>query len=272
MMDEKNQEDAEGTGREYGAGGETAMHNGWTEEGRQGALSGNRSSLWKYIVIIIAALLVAVPGGYYGYRYMEESDPNYYIKHQKTGEGYFKAGQYEQAIQEFQKSSKVKPDSLASSYGLAMSYMRAQDYEKAVESFEKALKIAPERVDVMYSLGVAYQKMGRLEKALQVYYEVGRLDPRSYQVYNNAGTIYADMANFDKAVQAFEASIRRNPEYYPAYFNLAKVYESQGKRDLALKQYRIVRDRTRKKPQTENFAKLAEQRIAALSTPMKANK
>ena len=266
-MDDKSTENREGMDGEDTAGEDTIQQAGQPEEYPQEGVSQGRRPLWKYIVILLVLLAVVVPGGIYVYKYMEESDPNYYIQHQKMGENYFRQGLYDQAIQEFQKSVKVKPDFFVPNYGLALSYLRAKNYEKAVESLEKTLKIAPDRVDVRYSLGVAYQRMGRLEKALQEYHEVGKMDPHSHQVFNNAGTIYAEMKMFDKAIQAFEASIRRNPDYYPAYFNLARIYESQGKKDLASRQYKIVRDRASKKPQAENFAKMAEQRLAALNTP-----
>ena len=262
-----NTENREGMGADDAAGEETVQQTSQPEESQGEGLSKGRRPLWKYIVIILIVLSVVIPGGIYVYKYMEESDPNYYVQHQKLGENFFREGRYDQAIQEFQKSVKVKPDYFVSNYGLALSYLRAKNYEKAVESLEKTLKIAPDRVDVRYSLGVAYQGMGRLEKALQVYHEVGKMDPRSHQVFNNAGMIYAEMKIFDRSIQAFEAAIKRNQDYYPAYLNLARVYELQGKKDLASRQYKIVRDRASKKPQAENFAKMAEQRLAALNTP-----
>ena len=265
-------ENREGMDREDTAGEEAIQQSSQPAEYQREGLSQGRRPRWKYIVILLVTLSVVVPGGVYVYKYIEESDPNYYIKHQKMGETYFKEGHYDQAIQEFQKSVKVKPDYFVSNYGLGLSFLMARNYEKAIESFEKTLKIAPERVDVLYSLGVAYQRMGRLEKALEVYHEVGEMDPRSYQVFNNAGTIYAEMKIFDKSIQAFEASIRRNPDYYPAYFNLARIYESQGKKDLASRQYKVVKERASKRPQTENFARLAEQRLAAMSTPREGSK
>lgn len=271
-MDDKSPEIREGMDRDDTAGEEIIQQAGGPGGNLEDGPSLSRRLPWKYIVILFVALLVVIPAGIYVFNYMEKSDPNYYTKHQKMGEDFFKEGNYGQAIKEFQKSVNAKPDAFAANYGLSLSYMRAQDYDKAVESFERTLKLAPDRVDVMYSLGVTYQKMGRLEKALQVYYEVGKKDPASYQVFNNAGTIYANMKNFDRAVQAFGASIKRNPDYYPTYFNLARVYEAQGKRDLASRQYKIVRERASKRPQTENFAKLAEQRLAALSTPREGRK
>lgn len=227
-------------------------------------LGKGRRHLWKYIVILLVVLGVIIAGGIYLKGYIERSDPQHYIKHQRMGMEYFRQGLHDLAVEEFLKALKARPESFDSNYGLALAYLKKRNMEEAVKYFEKALTISPDRLDVQYSLGVAYQRMKRFERALEVYHKIAKKEPGSYQVFSNVGIVQMELGDHAKAIMALEHSIKLKPDYFPAYFNLAKVYLVQGKVDLAVKQYEFIRENASKKPETKAFVQAAEQRLSEL--------
>ena len=222
-------------------------------------------NIWKYIVIAIVAIAVIIPAAIYIQKYLEASDPNYYTKHQRTGNAYLQGGLHDLAIQEYQKAVKVKPDSVDANYGIGLAYLRKGNMEEATRHFEIAVKAAPSRIDLHYSLATAYQQMGRLERALEEYRKVAQKNPNSYQVFNGVGSIHMKTGDYEKAIGALKHAIELKPDYYPAYLNLGRVYEKQGKIDLAIKQYDYVRKNASKKPETEVLAKYADKFMTALN-------
>lgn len=226
----------------------------------------------KYIWIALIILVVVIAGGYYFKDFFERFDPNYYNKHQQTGVQYLNKGLNDLAIGEFIKAAKAQPESMVTNYSLGVAYLRQKKFDKAAEAFVKALKISPDRKDIRYSLGVTYQRMEDFDLALKEYHEIARQDPGSYQVFNNVGVIQIKLGDYDKALQALKHSIELKPDYYPAYFSLAKVYELQRRQDLAIKQYQFVKKNAIKRPETANFVRLADQRLAALNSTKKSSK
>lgn len=219
---------------------------------------------WKYTVISLIALVLAVSGGFYLYELKKTSDPGYYIMHQKMGLSYLRQGLLDQAVEEFEKAAEARPESVEAHYGLGIAYFRKRDMEKAVSSYQKALRLAPDRPDIRYSLGLVYQEMGNYKEALEEYDHLLEKDPRAYEAYNNIGIIQANMGNYEKAIRSLKEAVGIMPDYYPARINLARAYEIQGRPDLASREYEYIQKRASKGPETQDLVRLAERRLAAL--------
>lgn len=63
--------------------------------------------------------------------------------HFEKGQFYFINGKYENAIKEFVRALKIKPENAEALYSIGVAYEGTNSYEKARESYLKAVKADP---------------------------------------------------------------------------------------------------------------------------------
>ena len=113
-------------------------------------------------------------------------------------------------------------------YNLGVTYSSLGDYDHALDAFQKAMKLKPEDHLIYYSLGNLYSRTGHLEKAEQAYLDSIRLRPDFIEGYQNLGGIYVRQEALEKAVIAYQSAIRLGPPQGKAYQNLGWVYYQLG--------------------------------------------
>lgn len=85
----------------------------------------------------------------------------YYLR---LGEDYFKKGQYEKAIAEFEKVAELEPESANIYVALGLCYHSSGQYREAIEQYQKAVRIDSANADAYANLGYAYGTLGQGEK------------------------------------------------------------------------------------------------------------
>lgn len=81
-----------------------------------------------------------------------------------TGQGwiYYAAGDYQRAIEFFQKSTEVNPDSTDGAVGLGYTYYTLRQYEDALTAWNTATELDPNDATNLISLGALYWRIGTL--------------------------------------------------------------------------------------------------------------
>ncbi|MBA7695624.1 Beta-barrel assembly-enhancing protease [subsurface metagenome] len=69
------------------------------------------------------------------------------------------------------------------------------DYQRAIDFYQRARQILPDNIDVMQRLTAAYMEIGNSQAALEVLEEARRNAPRDTNVYYNLGVVYAGIGN-----------------------------------------------------------------------------
>lgn len=114
----------------------------------------------------------------------------------------------------------MRPHSGVLYHNLGVSYSQAGDYERAVNAFQKALENRYVDKKVYNNLGLALSKVGRHEEALEAFKKGGDIA----QAYNNLGCVYLNEDKFEKAIKCFETAIELSPGFYAkANENLKKA-------------------------------------------------
>jgi Flp pilus assembly protein TadD len=85
-------------------------------------------------------------------------------------------------------------------------------YDKAIEEFEKVVQVDPDSVEASQCLGDSFFRMGQLEKAKEAYERVRQLDPENVNVLENLGVIFANQGDYKKAVWQWGEVLKRNPD------------------------------------------------------------
>ena len=146
-------------------------------------------------------------------------------------------GEYERAIDEFQRSLELDRTNDVLYIGLANAYERAGQAEQAEQTFRRAIALRPHYWGGYHYLGVYYFRRSRFDDAIGMFQQVIRLVPDSFRGYANLGGVYLAQGKHVDAIEAFEKSLAIRPNY-PAASNLGTAYFFQGQYARSAAAYR----------------------------------
>jgi len=125
-------------------------------------------------------------------------------------------GDYEVAIELYQKASHIRLKSAQINNNLGYSYYLANNWTFAEKYFRRALNYNPNYERTWRNLGLLYTRTGRYEDALMT---LNRVMEKS-AAYNSMGYLCMLQGKHDEADQFFDKAIELTPSYYElAYEN-----------------------------------------------------
>ena len=71
------------------------------------------------------------------------------------GDTYDKLGQYQLAIEDFNKAISLKPDYANAYYNRGIAYVKLGQYQLAIEDYNKAISLKPDYANA-YSIGLLF--------------------------------------------------------------------------------------------------------------------
>jgi tetratricopeptide (TPR) repeat protein len=130
------------------------------------------------------------------------------------GISFYKQGQYDKAIAEFEVIVEEHSDYESGHRILGISYLKTDRADKAIESFKKALELKDDVYASHQGLGIAYYNTGNFQEAVAA---LEKAEPYvkspadRYQLHHTRGSAYFNLAMYDRAISDLEraVSIRR---------------------------------------------------------------
>lgn len=95
----------------------------------------------------------------------------------QSGLGFYKEGQYKEAIDEFMSIIKENPRHGSAFQYLGDAYFRIGELENAIKAYENARTLQPENMNILENMGVIFANMGDFKKAVWQWGEVLKNDP-----------------------------------------------------------------------------------------------
>jgi len=95
----------------------------------------------------------------------QNSAEEYFI----SGVGKLASGDYQGAINDFNKAIEINPKDADAYYNRGFAKAKLGDYRKAIEDFNKAIEINPKIAEAYYSRGVAKGNLGDYRGAIEDY-------------------------------------------------------------------------------------------------------
>ena len=129
-------------------------------------------------------------------------------------------GQYEKAVEQFQRAVQLEPANDRAYVNLAGAYQHLNQPDKAEETYKRALNVRPQYWRAYSFLGSFYISQAEYEKAAAMFRRAAELDPDNYLLFNNLGAAFLYAGKDEEATQAFEKSIAIRPGR-DAYNNMA---------------------------------------------------
>ena len=128
-------------------------------------------------------------------------NPQYPYTYRDRGWAYYKLGQYERAIQDYDEAIRLNsalipqdPYTLTRSYSdRGLAYAALGQHERAIQDYDEVIRLDPQDAFSYNIRGDAYYKLGQNERAIQDYDEAIRLDPQITYTYSDRGLAYAEL-------------------------------------------------------------------------------
>jgi tetratricopeptide (TPR) repeat protein len=151
-----------------------------------------RSLVFSTVVFILTVLPLSAQGDF------------------QKGISYYKQGQYQKAIGEFEQIVKDNPEYEAGYRVLGDSYLKVKDFQKAAQAFDRALELKDSNFVSYYGAAVAEFNLTQYRKCATTLLrgeKYAKTPREQYQVYQLRGSAYYSMGRFEQAVADLEKAI-----------------------------------------------------------------
>ena len=102
------------------------------------------------------------------------------------------------------------------------------DPDQAIKEYQKAVKLRPDLCSLHYVLGDAYWKRSHLDEAVVEFRRAIELDPRHYMAHYKLGMVLLEQNNPADALKEFRAALDEQPGLVNGYLGLGKSLYQQG--------------------------------------------
>ena len=185
------------------------------------------------------------------------------------GNAYYKKGQYDRAIADYNTAIRLKPDLALAFNNRGLAYSDKAQYDRAIDDYNTAIRLKPDYTLAFNNRGNAKYYKGQTDRAIDDYSAAIRLKPDDALAYNNLAWLYAtaDCAegtcrNGRRAVELAEkaVSMMETPNNIDT---LAAAYAEVGRFQDAVKTQEKVIRMLKDKVADEKEVKDYEKRLAS---------
>ncbi|MBO4707135.1 MAG: tetratricopeptide repeat protein [Elusimicrobiaceae bacterium] len=140
----------------------------------------------------------------------------------------------EDEIKRYTKFIKEHPNTKELYEGRALAYITNKEYEKALDDFQKASKLDPQNTHYLFCCADCLGKLGKWDDALKEYKKILKIDNKYATCYLNIADIFFQKHSNQSAKKYYTKAIEfgKNDGIY--YYRRAYFYYSIGKTDKAL--------------------------------------
>ncbi len=145
------------------------------------------------------------------------NEPNLKIKEELLV--IFKSGKISELLKRVISIEKKFPKSIFILNLLGSIQNELQNYEEAIINFKKIIKIKPDFADAHYNLGIIYKKLNQIDNSIYHYECCIKINPNKYEAFNNLGNVYKDKQETQLAIENYLKCLEKKPNYLIALQN-----------------------------------------------------
>lgn len=154
--------------------------------------------------------------------------------------GYFREehGAEGEAIVEYRKALRLKPDFSGAHRGLGRALMATGKMDAAISEFRQALRLDPDNALTHFNLGEALAERHDVDGAIRELRQVVRLEPREGRWHSFLGKWLDYKGNLDEAISEFREAVRLQPGVPIHHVELGAALRKKGDFEGAIVEYR----------------------------------
>ena len=149
----------------------------------------------------------------------------------------FQLKRYDDAISQWQKAIKLKPDYHFGYNNLGNAFLLKNDLNQALLNYEEAIKINPNYFEAIYNKANIFLKLKDFSNALRYYDKVLSLKNDYISAHQGKAIVYKKIEKFDEAINQWEKVISLNPDNENAYVQKADILFDKNMLKDALNDY-----------------------------------
>ncbi len=115
-------------------------------------------------------------------------------------------------------------------------------YEKAIENYNKVIELEPSNIKAYYNKGLAHQKLGLQDKAIKDFTKIIQLKSDYIQAYFERGNIYFDKGLNKEAIEDYSKTLEINPDDVNSLFNRGLAYKRMKNYKAAYQDFKKICD------------------------------
>ena len=159
------------------------------------------------------------------------------VAHNGLGDAYFRSGQMDEAIEQYQSALKVRPQYVLAIYNLGDVLLRLGRVDEAIEQYQKALALQPNYAEACNNLGNALAQKGRMDEAIVQFKRALEIRPAYAEGYSNLGNALVQEGRVDEAIACYQKALKIKPGPAQVYINLGSALLQKERMDEAMEQF-----------------------------------
>lgn len=152
-----------------------------------------------------------------------------YLIYNYRGISYYKNGQYNQAIDDYNAAISLKTDDAPAYFNRGLAYQKTHLYDLALVDIEKAIALNPEFFRAYAIRGEIYEMKGQDSRAIADYDKAIALEPNFVEAYFIRGNFYWNIKQYDLAIANYDTAIVLNPNQTQVYANRGFAFFYSGR-------------------------------------------
>ncbi|OGW79742.1 MAG: hypothetical protein A3G33_01680 [Omnitrophica bacterium RIFCSPLOWO2_12_FULL_44_17] len=181
------------------------------------------------------------------YQKLSKENPNDAKLIRELGVLYFETNNYQEALNSFGRSLELNPNDAETEYNLGQTYLGMNDLSRARSHFERACELKPEHLGATYGLGLVLDATGD-PAAAQMFRKVIAKDPQMADAHFHLGSIYYGTNRYLEAENEFQQAVTLQPANISAYYNLGLARIQQEKWESAREAFKQMLEDSAMRP------------------------
>lgn len=135
-------------------------------------------------------------------------------------------GQYDKAIELYQKALEIDPASPLTNYEIALTYMHTKDYANSIKHSDIVIEQKGQNLLQAYvTKGSCLDYLGKTDESIRLFEEGIRKFGDHHLLYYNLGFNYYRLKNYEKAQEIFTKAVKANPAHASSHLLLGFTME-----------------------------------------------
>lgn len=132
------------------------------------------------------------------------------------------------------KAEKLAPDNRRILIQIGQSYSDIGNYERAIDYFQKVVSDEPENAAALFFLGKMHVSKKNYTQAIEFFSQIIEIDPDNALAYYEIADIYASQAKIDEAIKMYDECLSKDPSIEEASVAIASLHWVSKKYEKAL--------------------------------------
>ncbi len=151
-------------------------------------------------------------------------------------------GNFEAALQEFNKAAQLDVHSVDVHLRLALDYIRLSRPGEAIAQLKTVVTLEPEYLEAHTLLALLYSSVGQIDDAVREYEialrKASQIAPQNIDIYRGLAQVYLQEKKYGPAMEACNAVLRIAPDDADTLFLLGFLYEETSRHKEAAREFK----------------------------------